>query len=111
MDAIGRWDMNAFTIRDVEKALENGGVPTFSTQIFTFRNDFDACPGCLIITEGKDLFGNTENVSFKRSISGGTTEEFRSMRGEVEQIILKQADNLNDSGGYNMIVTFYFEKN
>jgi hypothetical protein len=109
-EAIGRWDLNAFTIRDITDALQNGGTPTFSTQSFTFKKDFEHCPGCVIVTEGKDQFGNMDNMWFKRAISGGTTEGFRLIRGETEQIILKQPENINITGGYNLIVTFYYEK-
>jgi hypothetical protein len=84
---IGRWEMFGITTQDVGKAIANGGNATFSTQVFLFSEDFEECPGCKIVTEGKDYYGGVENESFKRTIAGGTTEAFRLVRGEVDQIV------------------------
>jgi hypothetical protein len=110
-EAVGRWDFGGFTTMDLAEAFINGGTPTFSTQLFMFRRDFADCPECKINTEGRDVYGGSQNVWFKRSISGSTTKEFRIMRGDVEQIIYQQPENKNETGGYNMKVTFRFYKN
>ena len=109
-EVVGRWDFRGFTRMDLGEALTKGGTPTFSTQTFAFTEDFAACPGCTIVTEGQDQYGSDENILFTKTIVGGTTQTFRLMRGETEQIIYKQPENKNETGGYNLLVTFQYYK-
>jgi hypothetical protein len=110
-EVIGKWSFRGFTLIDVSIALASGGTPTFSNQIFAFTQDFEDCPGCTISIEGKDLYGGASNESFKKAIVGGTTDGFRLMRGEVEQMIFKQPQNENATGGYNLAATFFYQNN
>jgi hypothetical protein len=110
-DAIlGQWNVRGFVSRNYSEGLDEGGSLTYSTQTFSFSDDFTPCPGCTIVTEGKDFYGGDVNAAFKKAIVGGTTEEYRLMRGEAEQIIYKQPENENKTGAFNFAVTFQFDK-
>jgi hypothetical protein len=110
-EVIGRWDMYGTATQDMGIVLAQGGTHAFGTEVFLFKETFTTCPDCKIVTEGKEHYGSIENESFKRIITGGTTEAYRLMRGEVDQVIYKQPENKNETGGYNMEVTFWFFKN
>lgn len=108
---IGRWDFYGYTTQDLSQVLEQGGTATFSTQVFLFSKQFSRCPECKIVTDGQDYYGGDENVPYQRAIVGGTTEQAKLIRGEVEQVIFQQPENRNATGGYNMKVTFRYYKN
>ncbi|TNE62865.1 MAG: hypothetical protein EP344_04640 [Bacteroidetes bacterium] len=107
---IGKWRFRGFSVLNLAEALQNGGAPTFSNQLFEFNSDFAECPGCKISLDGQDFYGGAENTPFKKAIIGATTEEYRSKSGEAEITILKQPENENATGSYNMKVTFFFDK-
>jgi hypothetical protein len=114
---IGDWDCRGMFLTDFNEVNANGGLADNSTQTFTFYNSGNSlspCPGgCTIVTEGPVILasknGPDENVWFDRTIAGATNQ-FKSIRGEVNQVRYNKVGEQHEGKGRIQEVIFHFSE-